>query len=494
MSKTKKEQFETALSTIGPENIGLLLEVRKYSNKYSIDPKQFWDFIPPARFQHLTAKQLGIIQGKKFAIKEMLGTDWEKDPFLQLTVTKAILDPKFMVVRHQNCIFLYEIANAEAKILSPIYEGDAERIVNRYLSRAVLKFGAVPLSPAKARRLVGLWVNHADALLGLPEPMAMPGVDVWCLHRPIYFPDPDQSINTWMKVLGRMSDPEAFAAWIWGLYSDCYKGRQILWIQGGGEDGKSLIAKLLAQELFGPAHSAIGNAHLGSQEKRFLYSYFEGSRLVIYPDANNRRALMSEQLKCIAGGGADIVLIEAKGRQGRPGVIKARMLIASNYSPEVTNDRFVISRLLYIEIQPLKGETPDPRIEEQLKQELPGFLHYASQAYAKKCTDDYKIEAIKSIDDRVQALADTFYDDFDAVFSKHFEVATEEEFILASKLRDILRKEGIRNTHQHRDFIDWLAKDKGVRRVKKSSDSGKIHYYGMRRLGARPAGITDTSW
>lgn len=288
-----------------------------------------------------------------------------------------------------------------------------------------------------------------------------------------------------------MSDPEAFAAWVYGVYSGDYRGRQVLWLHGPhGEDGKSAITDLIAKELFGPAHHAISNASLSASEKRFLTSFFENARLVIYPDASNRRCLMSEQFKTVASAGADPVLIERKGRQAYTSRLQARMWVCSNFAPEVTKDNFVLSRLLYIHIDKMRDEKPDPAVIDHLRDELPGFLHYAEQAYAKKCRDQYKILTNEKHLAEVDQMADAFFEEYDVIFQKHWESGGETDFVEGAKVRDIMQKEGLRHNHDYRDFTTWLIERKGVVKRKISQDGGKIRYYGMRKRRPQVNGVS----
>jgi hypothetical protein len=288
-----------------------------------------------------------------------------------------------------------------------------------------------------------------------------------------------------------MSDPLAFGAWVYGVYSGVYRGRQILWLHGPhGEDGKSAIANLIAAQLFGPAHHAISNASLSSSEKRFLTSFFENARLVIYPDASNKRCLLTEQFKTVASAGADPVLIERKGKQAYTSRLNARMWVCSNFAPEVTNDNFVRSRLLYIHIDKMKDEKPDPKVIDRLSEELPGFLHWAKESYEGNCRDHYEVLTEQAHDVAVDHLTENFFERYEVIFQKRWETGTTEDFVEGSKVYDATREEALRSNHDYKDFTDWLTQRKGVVKRKVSQDGGKIRYYGMRRR--RPPTIVGT--
>lgn len=127
-----------------------------------------------------------------------------------------------------------------------------------------------------------------------------------------------------------------------------------------------------------------------SSDRRFLFAHFEYARLVLYSDANSLAVLQREGFKMISSGGRGEVPINRKGEMAYRGKIVAQMAVASNYQPIIRNENHSRSRILLIEIAPLTGPK-DPRIEEKLKPELPGFLAYCEAAYREVCRDDYLI-------------------------------------------------------------------------------------------------------
>lgn len=483
---SKAEELKKKMNTLRPGKTGPLLEVREYCKRQGAEPEDFWRNIPPATLDDLDEEQRHIMSNE-YAEGGAFG-DPKTDPAAALRIAQYYLDPKFKVARHFNQIFPFEVLDAELKIVTPIFEGDAEKILQRHLSQAWLEEHGVPLTPFWAKDMVCSWGNHAPEI-AMPKPMARPDEDVWCIHRPTHEPDANVPYDRWANILSRMSDPKAFAAWIWGVYTDENKGRQVLWLHGEhGEDGKSAIATLIARELFGPAHHAISNASLGASEKRFLTSFFENASLVIYPDANNTKCLLSETFKTVASAGSDPVLIERKGKQAYTARLQARMWVCSNHPPAVTKDNYVLSRLLYVHIDKMQGERPDPKVIEYLKEQLPGFLHYAKQAYEERCPDHYRIITEGQTDQMVQGFADNFYVQYETIFDKHWELGDSGDFIEASKLWDVVRKEGITSNHAYGDFLRWLTEKKGVVKHKRSADGGRIRYEGMRKRRRKQTG------
>lgn len=487
---SREQELHTMMHNLKRGQIGPMEEVRAYCKRQGRDPASFWKHIPPPLLENLDKAQIAIIKGE--VVEEALMKDAESlfNPAYQLRVAEAILSPRFKLAAHEHQFFPLKIVDNARKIVSPVYEGDHEKVLARSLSIVMREKGGVVLATSIAKEVVELWINHQKTI-PMPVPMARHDEDRWCFHKSDIKPDPTVKMDRWQRILDRMSDPAAFAAWVYGVYSGDYHGRQVLWLHGPhGEDGKSAITDLIARHLFGPAHHAISNASLGSSEKRFLTSFFEHARLVIYPDASNRRCLMSEQFKTVASAGADPVLIERKGRQAYTSRLQARMWVCSNFAPEVTKDNFVLSRLMYIHIDKMRDEKPDPKVIEHLRDELPGFLHYAQQAYAKKCRDHYEILTNDQHQTVVDEMADSFFEEYEVIFQKYWEVGADDEYVEGSKVRDITQKEGLRHNHDYKGFTGWLTERKGVAKRKISQDGGKIRYYGMRKR--RPPAL-DTS-
>lgn len=467
------------LATIEPNQIDpILLAVRDSLNR-GIPLQDYIDQIPPARLRELTPEQQDLLNSGDPS--KVVSCELDLNNPIAFLETANRYFNKFKLCQEHGQLYLYEIKDEEGKILNPINDGDPEKILIREASRQWYKETGEPLIPNLAQSMFKFWFNHIE-LINRPNPMGRPDDDQWCLHRSEITADSTVKFDSWLKILNRMSDPVAFAAWVAGIYLGFYKGRQILWLYGKhGEDGKSTIALLLGRLLFGSACNAISNSSISSAEKRFLASYFEDAELVIYPDASNRKCLMSEALKSIASAGSDPILIEKKGKQAYTTTLNARLWISSNYTPEITGDNFVTSRLLLITIDKMVDEKPDPTVVERLTTELPGFLAYAIDCYKKRCPDNYKIVTDDSINSTVNELSDSFYDEYEIIFSKYWQQADETQRVEASKLRDAARKEGLRSNIELKNFVEWLAEYKGVTKRKLSTEKGKVFYYGMCR-------------
>lgn len=479
--KLPNKKLLDRLSRLEPGEVDPIFLAIRESISLSIPLQTYIDYIPPARLAELTIEQKELLESGDPV--KVISSELDPNDLNAFLFTANWCFDSFKIARKNEQIMLYEVINPQLRTVYPIYDGDYQKILVREASIKWQKMTGEPLAPNLANLLLKFWFNHTESI-ETPEPMGRPNEDNWCLHRTEHEPDESVPMPSWEKILSRMGDPEAFAAWIFGVYSGKYKGRQMLWLHGpNGEDGKSTLASIIGKFLFGPAHNAISNASISSGEKRFLTSFFEFASLVIYADANNRKCLMSEAFKSVASAGSDPVLVERKGRQAYTTTLKARMWICSNYAPQVTNDNFVLSRLLYVFIDKMVNETPDPTVFERLENELPGFLWYAKNCYINRCPDDYRIITDASAQQAVNDLTDDFYDEYDIIFSKYWETADLNSRVDASKVRDAAKSEGLGSNIAFSNFVEWMYKNKGVKKRKLSNENGKVFYYGMRRIG-----------
>ena len=319
------------LHTLKRDDTDSLLIAKRECARKGIPWDEALDCIPKAIYDSLSPAQLAIAESGLES--SVISPELNSDNPISMHYAASYFLSNFKQSEVNGQLVTYEVISVQDKTLQPILEKEIDKILAREISTRWLQELGVPLPPRKANELVKYWLNHTE-LVAEPVIMGLPGDNNWCLHRSKYFPDPNVKFPTWQRILDRMSDPIAFSAWQYGVYTGNYQGRQMLWMHGeNGEEGKSAIARILGQELYGPAHNAISNASINSNEKRFLNSHFEHAALVIYPDASNRKCLSSEEFKTLASAGSDPVLIERKGKQAYTAYLNARMWICSNFSP-----------------------------------------------------------------------------------------------------------------------------------------------------------------
>lgn len=201
--------------------------------------------------------------------------------------------------------------------------------------------------------------------------------DEYCFARiPIEKVEPGPC-PTWDEFTSRLDHPELFKAWVWSIIEPTNTVRQVCWIRGGGQDGKSQVQKALEK--------MVGQSHVYAMKQQDLQSqYFLGNCygkvLVSYPDCNNVGLLKHDTIKQITGG--DSASIEQKYESAVSGTLRAKIFVHSNKNPRINPEsRAQVTRLLKLELKPTKVR--DALFEERLSKEIWNFLDQCKGCYDK---------------------------------------------------------------------------------------------------------------
>ena len=413
----------------------------------------------------------------------MVDGDGKPTPEAIRLKSMRMIEPHAKLIHHGGNTFAAVVKDPKNFLLEPplVYSDSVDTLVGKVARLHLAKTGET-LPPTEIRNLLSYWRTYAEPI-DYPPTLGPAGDSTWALHRPRVLPDPECAIPHFQAILDRLSDPEAFGAFWWSALMDEHRGRQTLWLYGPrGEDGKSVLLNLLGTELFGPSMEVI-SASMFTGERRFLFASFEHARLVVYPDANSTSVLQREEFKMICSGGRDQVNIERKGEMPYKGRIRAQMAVASNHEPSIENTNHSRSRILLISISPLT-DVKDPRIEEKLLPELPGFLAFCQAAYNKVCPDHSTILVNDTVQRHVDRLAAESDDRWHNLVDRYF-VIDEDLHLPAAELEKVCRKEEHLDQFDYERFKQFLKREYRIERANGSSGQPR-RYPGIGRRGARP--------
>lgn len=173
---------------------------------------------------------------------------------------------------------------------------------------------------------------------------------------------------TWDEFLTRLDYPELFMAWVYSIIETNNTVRQVMWIKGKGEDGKSAVDKALQSFLTAKNCYSLKESDITN---KFAASSAYGKAFLAYPDCDQYDLLRTPFIKSITGG--DSVSIENKGETAFSSVIRAKLYVHSNKAPSINPERrFETSRLLFLNVAPSK--TRDAMFEKRLSDEVHHFL------------------------------------------------------------------------------------------------------------------------
>jgi len=181
----------------------------------------------------------------------------------------------------------------------------------------------------------------------------------------------------WDQFLQRLDRPEIFMSWVWTIFDEKDRGRQLLWLAGLGKDGKTTISNAI-RKFYGMRHSAIlDDSQLDNS--RFAVGPLIGKRFVANQECQVPDIFKHPIIKSLTGG--DAVSVELKGQQAFTANCYAKLLICSNMYPKVD---FTLpsesSRLLFLKVRQRTKFGGEGNFEEQLVSEMGAFLHKCRDA------------------------------------------------------------------------------------------------------------------
>ena len=298
---------------------------------------------------------------------------------------------------------LFKVVDAKSKVVAPIedQDGAGRKLLNKIGER---------ISKATAIEIFEQWRSDGGEGSISKEPLAFAFKseypDRYAVAR---IADPvEGKFPAWQEFLDRLTDPDAFMAWIWSIFAHKHCGRQVLYLNSEGENGMSKALKAVC-DLLGDAGRAINDSSM--ENKKHLFASLEYARLAVYPDCKNAKIVMSEMMRNLTGG--DPNDINPKGKQNYTKSIYLRFWVCSNEMPAISAQRADVSRLIIQKVKDAAVRTPG--WADGLKEEMPAFLFACRKMYKEKCPDDYKIlinaatEAL--IKDACGGIND-IYDDF----------------------------------------------------------------------------------
>jgi len=205
---------------------------------------------------------------------------------------------------------------------------------------------------------------------------------------------------SWDSFCSRLDFPETFKAYVWSIFVPSNFGRQALWMQGEGNDGKSSVLNALAKYM-GPNHTLTINQ--GTLDSDFFFGDVFGKRLAIYSDCMNLKLLRKEKIKSVLG--RDTVSVNKKRLAAFSAQIYCKLLVGSNFFPQINyNDASERTRLLLIRVRQYNSEFGDPDFESNLEAELPHFLHHCQAFYAAECPKGMGLRIPEAMANNIKVL------------------------------------------------------------------------------------------
>jgi len=253
-----------------------------------------------------------------------------------------------------------------------------------------------------------------------------------------------------------MTNRDAFEAWVGSLFFEEADSQQYAYLYGDGGDGKGSINRFL-EAVFGKAYRSkqpMGGKH--GYDKFWTYGLI-GARLVTFPDCDDPRFVTSGIFKSLTGG--DAIAVETKGVMGFTVRLKAKYLIISNETPDLTMGKADTRRIIYCTVGKNEGGI-DPTFEQKLWAQGGYFISRCIEKYLQLCPGHIPVPvSLTEIEECVSETEELF----EEVFHKWFELSPAGAVVPGEMMR-ILNQEFPKKNGPQQAFRKWLARTHGIRK------------------------------
>lgn len=272
---------------------------------------------------------------------------------------------------------------------------------------------------------------------------------------------------TWDTLLERMSDPDAFLAHVWSAFEPRFRGRQVLWLQGEGNDGKSIAFDALF-EGSGTPFAALSDSDLigGNQ---FVFSSVWDKPAVLIGESKNVNVLMTGMVHKLTG--RDPIPVEYKHGQRFAAKFQGVVFVTSNNLPQIERTRSNLTRLSVVTID---GGAWIDDLPGKLRREVPALLARAHAAYSRLCPTHFEIHLNAAARDAL-GRATSFEDEQNATAFALTGLRIEgDDFLARAEVFKRLLASGskLADVNKVASFYRWLERQDGVKAVKQKGTNG----------------------
>ncbi len=286
---------------------------------------------------------------------------------------------------------------------------------------------------------------------------------------------------TFNEMFSRISNARALRAFIGSLFFPESDMQQYIWLWSFGQTGKGSLCRFL-YKVFEKAFSSqippIGG-------DRFWTSMIIGKRLVVFPDCNDQKFVTGGLFKSLTGG--DPVRFEIKGASAGTVQMNAKYMFLSNERPSISSEKADMRRIIYCEMQPLKGSI-DPQYDAKLWAEGGAFLSHCIGVYEADTENHGPISA--NNDEILGDWVSTVEEEFEVAFEKNFKIS--DDYILPVAFQYRLHEIWPRNKIAQRDFLSWLERTHGIKKKSRREGDQVIKVYSGLSMVYEGA-VVDTS-
>jgi len=240
--------------------------------------------------------------------------------------------------------------------------------------------------------LLGQPEFHLDTIENISNNPLVPNYAYFDLQRIAELPaTPTPTWDQFTSMFCSEEKVDLFKSWIWSVFDADNTGRQWLWIQGNGEEGKSKMYSTILRYMdqqFGKGRAYFATTNVSHESNRFFFSSAEGKRLCVFGDTRETGLLRNENFLKLSG--YDTTVVEGKNKQPYSARLYSKLLLVSNSFPEVNfASRAELSRIVMLRLQPyraaelLRTRVGESTFEDRLFGEFEAFLRSCHESYVR---------------------------------------------------------------------------------------------------------------
>ena len=389
--------------------------------------------------------------GRRWQEKQQAYQEW-------MSTLRQHCEARLLVIQYDQTRVLYE--RCEARRVEVCGAQDVQVAAVRRIGRDA----GLLVPPGTAEAVAFERRTAPDAARGNPRLWDV-GDGLYRYRSPVVEEGPHP---TWDGVLSRLSDPEAFLAHVWSAFEPKFQGRQVLWLQGEGNDGKTILFKALLEGA-GVPFGIVSDADIQGSNQ-FLFSSLWDKPVVLVNESKSPNILMTGMMHKLTG--RDHVTVEYKHGQRFQAAYQGVVWVCSNQSPNIEGSRSNLSRLSLLSIVP--GQWVDS-LPDRLRSEVPALLFRARRAYSILCPRDFEI-ALNSASQEALAEATGFETDLftTALKMASLEVTgSKDDEVSGAELLGRLNRHTKMDAAQLKSFYRWLVAQGASKRKGKGGSAWK---------------------
>lgn len=226
------------------------------------------------------------------------------------------------------------------------------------------------------------------------------------------------STPAWDNFLRQMINDECrdtYRAWVYSLYCGDNYGRQVIWLHGPGESGKTAQANVLFDDIKSLNPEIVTSLETIDNTDKFSLSTYRLKRFALAADSTDRALVRHNLVKNLTGD--DTVAIREMGKTKDYARVHCKIMVTSNKTPFVNIDSpEELSRLILISLVP--NQCVDAKHhwyknyagmdwKSALKKELPDFIRQCEAPYLERLNPDG--QNFKQYDGHIKVLETAKY-------------------------------------------------------------------------------------